>query len=96
MSLIDQIKDRQKMTGKTVREIASVVGMDPANVYRVLRSPKDVRESTLEGLAGALDAKWMLVPKHLLPEVERLISGKAVGLDDSPSSLDMLFGENRG
>ena len=95
MNLIEQINDRRNAIGRSVKELATFVGMKTPNIYRVLSSTKDVRASTLEGLAGALDAKWMLVPKHLIPEVERLISGKAVGLDDSPSSLEMLFGEKK-
>jgi hypothetical protein len=39
-----------------------------------------------------LNTTWVLVPKHLLPEVQRLMSGKTVGPDDTPSTIDQIYG----
>jgi hypothetical protein len=59
----------------------------------MLASGRDMRASTLDALASALDAQWVLVPKHLVPEVERLLSGKGIGPDDAPSSIERLLGD---
>lgn len=94
MSLIQQIKARQQSLGKTTREIAQLVAMAPSNATSALSGKIDVRASTLEGFADALDAKWVLVPRHLLPEVERILSGRSVGPDDVPSAAQRFL--NRG
>ncbi len=93
MNFIKSINERRRVLKKEVKEIAAFIGMKTENVYRILSSGRDMRASTLDGFADALDAKWMLVPKHLIPEVERLISGKAIGPDDVPSSIDLLLGD---
>lgn len=79
---------------KKVPEIAKYVAMAPSNVYRMFASGRDMKASTLEAFAAALDAQWVLVPKHLLPEVERLLSGKSVGPDDVPSSIERMLGDD--
>lgn len=94
MDFIRQINARRKVVKKSVIELSKLVGIESSNLYRILKEPPDVRGSTLEGLASGLDAKWVLVPKHLLPEVERLISGKPIGVDDAPSSIDQLFAKD--
>ncbi|MFZ6644971.1 XRE family transcriptional regulator [Undibacterium sp. TJN25] len=91
MSLIPQIKARQQSLGKTTRDIAKMVAMAPSNATNSLSGKIDVRASTLEAFAGALDAKWVLVPRHLMPEVERLLSGKSIGPDDVPSAAQRFL-----
>ncbi|HTD04519.1 helix-turn-helix domain-containing protein [Undibacterium sp.] len=94
MNLVRQIKSRQQSLGKTTREIAKLVGMAPSNATNSLAGKIDVRASTLEAFADALDAKWVLVPRHLLPEIERILSGKSIGPDDVPSAAQRFL--NRG
>ncbi|MES2071716.1 MAG: XRE family transcriptional regulator [Pseudomonadota bacterium] len=91
MSLIRQLKSRQQSLGKTTRDIAKLVAMAPSNASNSLSGKIDVRASTLEAFADALDAKWMLVPRHLLPEIERLLSGKSIGPDDVPSAAQRFL-----
>jgi transcriptional regulator with XRE-family HTH domain len=95
MSQIDQIQARRRQLGKPVQEIAATIAMAPSNLYRALSSRRDMRASSLNAMAAALDAEWVLVPKHLLPEVERLLAGKQIGPDDVPSSIDRLFGTSQ-
>ena len=92
MNLIEQIKQRRLLLQRSVKDIADVIGMNVANVYRILGSERDIRASTLEAFADALDAKWVLVPRHLMAEVERLQSGKSIGPDEGPSSVELLLG----
>lgn len=64
------------------------------NLYRLLTGKHDTRASTLDALAATLNAEWVLVPKHLLPEVNRLLSGKTLAPDNIPSAMErMLEGE---
>jgi hypothetical protein len=93
MSFVSQLNARRKSLKRKIPEIAEYIAVQPSNLYRMLASGRDMRGSTLDALAAALDAQWMLVPKHLIPEVERLLSGKAIGPDDAPSSVERLLGE---
>jgi hypothetical protein len=93
MSFIHQLNARRKSLKRTIPEIAGYIAMQPSNLYRVFAAERDMRGSTLDALAAALDAQWMLVPKHVVPQVERLLSGKSVGPDDAPSSIERMLGE---
>ncbi len=95
MTLIDQLQARRRLLKKKIPEIAAYVAMDPSNVYRMFASGRDMRASTLEAFAAALDAQWVLVPKHLLPDVERLLSGKSIGPDNVPSSIERMLGDDK-
>lgn len=88
----EQLKDRRMSLGRTIRELQAVTGIAQANLSNILSGKRGVQSLTLEALGDALDAKWVLVPKHLLPEVERLLSGKSIGPDEVPSTVDQLFG----
>ncbi|MET3119834.1 DNA-binding Xre family transcriptional regulator [Undibacterium sp. GrIS 1.8] len=94
MDFIKQVNSQRHRLRKSVVDVSRIIGIEVSNLYRMFKNEPDVRSSTLDDLASALDAKWVLVPKHLLPEVERLISGKPIGVDDAPSSIDRLFGVN--
>jgi hypothetical protein len=95
MGFKSQINARRKLLNRTIPEIAEYVAIQPPNLYRMLASDRDMRGSTLDALAAALDAQWMLIPKHLVPEVERLLSGKTIGPDDVPSSVERLLGDKQ-
>ncbi|WP_245845207.1 helix-turn-helix domain-containing protein [Noviherbaspirillum humi] len=82
------------MLDRNLAEISQLTGMPASHISTILNGRKDAQASTLEALASAMDAKWMLIPRHLLPEVERLLAGKAVGPDDVPSTIDRLFNQD--
>jgi len=80
------------MLGKTLQELASLTAMSVPQVSNVLNGKVDSRLSTCQALADAMDANLVVVPKHLLPEISRLLSGKTIGPDDVPSTVDRLLG----
>jgi transcriptional regulator with XRE-family HTH domain len=86
MDFIEQIRRRQRKLGKTLSEIARIAVIALPNLSTILNGRKDIRSSTLRALADAVNAKWILVPKCLLPEVERLMSGP----EQAPSSIERL------
>jgi len=92
MAIWDQLRTRRAQLGRTLQGLSSLTGMGISHISGVLSGAKDARLSTVETLADAMDAQLVLVPKHLLPEVERLLAGKAVGPDNVPSTVDRLFG----
>lgn len=71
--------------------LATLTGMSVPQVSNVLGGKVDARFGTVEALANAMEASVVVIPKHLLPEVERLLSGKAIGPDDVPSSVDRFL-----
>lgn len=95
MKFFDQLNQRRMQLGRKQHSIAKVTGIAAPHVSTILKGQRDVQASTLDALAAAVDAEWVLVPKHLLAEVERLLSGKAVGPDDVDSTVDQLFGGKR-
>ena len=91
MKVFEQLHQRRGQLGKTLQTISSLVGMSVPQVSNVLSGKVDSRLSTVEALADAMDASLVLIPKHLLPEVARLLSGKSIGPDDVPSTVDRLL-----
>jgi len=96
MNFITQLLARKKGLRKTTQQIADMTGASRPNLSRVLSSDSkaDPRASTLSAVAEALDAKWVLVPRHLMPEVERLLSGKPIGPDDVPTAVERMLGKS--
>ena len=92
MTVFEQLQQRRTQLGKTLQNLASLTAMTVPQVSNVLSGKLDSRLSTCEALADAMDARLVLIPKHLLPEVARLLSGKAIGPDDVPSTVDRLLG----
>lgn len=91
MKIPEQLSARRKQTRRSVDQIHQVTGIATSSISNVLNGKVEARSGTLQALADALDCTWVLVPKHLLPEVERLLSGKTIGPDDAPSTVDQLF-----
>ena len=73
MSLIDQLKARQKLQGLKGIELAKAVGMAASNLSVTLSGRTDVQSSTLEALAEALGASWVLVPRERSVAVEHAL-----------------------
>ncbi|NRR34130.1 helix-turn-helix transcriptional regulator [Oxalobacteraceae bacterium] len=92
MTVFEQLQQRRSQRGKTLQYLASLTGMSVPQVSNVLGGKVDARLGTVEALANAMEASLVLIPKHLLPEVERLLSGKTIGADDVPSTVDRLLG----
>ena len=95
MNFFVQLKNRRIQLRRTVEEIVLFTGIAAPNLSNIFNGKKDVRASTLQAVGDALDAKWILIPQHLLPEVERIISGKPIGPDDVPSTAEQLFPATR-
>ena len=92
MTVFDQLQQRRRQLGRTLQSLASLTAMSVPQVSNVLNGKLDSRLSTCEALADAMDASLVLIPKHLLPELARLLSGKTIGPDDVPSTVDRLLG----
>lgn len=88
----EQLQSRRRQLGKSLVDIGRLTGMSSSHLSNILNGKKDAQSSTLNALADALDAKWILIPRHLLPEIERLLAGKSIGPDSVPSTVDRLFG----
>jgi len=95
MNFFEQLNYRRLELGRKQHSIAEVTGIAPSHVSTILKGQRDVQASTLKAFADALDSEWVLIPKHLRADVERLLSGKPVGPDDVPSTVDQLFGAKR-
>lgn len=91
MTVFEQLQQRRRLLGKTLQSLASLTAMSVPQVSNVLAGKVDSRLGTVEALADAMDASLVLIPKHLLPEVSRLLSGKSIGPDDVPSTVDRLL-----
>jgi transcriptional regulator with XRE-family HTH domain len=91
MSIFEQLQRRRGQLKKTLQSLTRLTAMSVPQVSNALNGKVDSRVSTVEALADALDASLVLIPKHLLPEVLRILSGKTIGSDDIPSTIDRLL-----
>lgn len=91
MNFTEQLSRRRDQLTRTNAALATLTGYAASHLSAIFRGKKDCQGSTLEALADALDAQWVLVPRHLMPEVERLMSGKPIGPDDVPSGLERVL-----
>ena len=89
--IYQQLNHRRKQLGKTLQSLADLTALSVPQVSNVLSGKLDSRLSTFEALANAMDASLVLVPKYLLPEVSRLLSGKSIGPDNVVSTVDRLL-----
>ncbi len=94
MKISELLSARRARSKLTLQQLHDVTGIATSSVSKLLNGKSEAKAGTLEALADALDASWVLVPKHLLPEVQRLLSGKAIGPDEAPSTVDQLFGSS--
>ncbi|WP_206363434.1 helix-turn-helix domain-containing protein [Cupriavidus necator] len=92
MSLVSQCRQLREARGKTLTDIGRVLGMATQNLSAILLGKKDSRASTLEALAAALDAQWVLVPNERIQEVRQVLEGKGSGPDRSArGALDIFL-----
>lgn len=95
MSFIAQVRALRARRALATARLVELLGMARPNLVRVLGGKHDVRASTLEGLAAALDAEWVLVPKEQLEAVQRILTGKDAEPDWAAKSAVDLYLEGR-
>lgn len=95
MSFVEQLKGLMKARRARVTDLAPVLGMARQNLSAALSGRHDVRASTLEGVAAALDSEWVLVPREHLLAVQQILAGKGSGPDQSAKSAAELFMEGQ-
>ncbi|WP_423198651.1 MULTISPECIES: helix-turn-helix domain-containing protein [unclassified Cupriavidus] len=94
-SFLAQLRGLRDRRAISLTTLAQLVGMAPPNLSTALSGRTDVRASTLDALASALDAEWVLVPRNQVPAVRRLLEGKESGPDrEAPTSVDLLLGSD--
>lgn len=95
MALTTQLKSLLQRRKLRVNDLARLLGLAPSNLSATLNGTSDTRSSTLEAVAAALDAEWVLVPREHLPEVRQLVAGKGVGPDtNAPTATDLFLSQN--
>jgi transcriptional regulator with XRE-family HTH domain len=95
MSFIAELKALIARRGATLTALAPLVGMARPNLTAALSGRHDPRASTLDAIAFALDAQWVLVPRERLEAVERALEGKDAGPDRDAKSAADLFMESQ-
>ena len=94
MSFTAQLRALIGRRGVTVTALAPRVGMARTNLTAALSGRHDTRASTLEAVAFALDAQWVLVPREQLANVQRVLEGKGLGPDREAKTAAELFMES--
>ena len=95
MNFVDQLRTRRVALGKSPKDISREIAVQLPNLYRLLTGKHDMKGSTLDALAASLNAEWVLIPKHLLPEVYRLLSGKTLAPDNVPSAMERMLEDDK-
>lgn len=89
-----QLRSLRKVRELSLADIGRTIGMASSNLSVALSGRQDVRASTLDAIASALDAEWVLVPREHLADVRQTLAGKAAGPDRAaPTSVDLLLGD---
>ncbi len=93
-SVYDHLRALRDHRGFSLADVGRLIGMAPSNLSAALSGRQDVRASTLNAIAAALDAEWVLVPKEQLEDVRQVLAGKSSGPDRAaPTSVDLLLGD---
>lgn len=93
-SVYEHLRQLRERRALSLAAIGKLIGMAPSNLSAALSGKQDVRVSTLNSIAAALDAEWVLVPREQLDAVRQVLSGKAAGPDRAaPTSIDLLLGD---
>ncbi|MFL9927253.1 helix-turn-helix transcriptional regulator [Herbaspirillum lusitanum] len=91
MNIIDQLKKRRENQGKTLDDLSQLTDLASTTISQILSGKRNSRIGTCELLAAAMDAQLVLIPNHLMPEVNRLLSGKTIGPDDVPTAAELIL-----
>ena len=94
MSFVTQIKALIQRRQATLSALAPRVGMARPNLTAALSGRHDTRASTLDAVAFALDATWMLIPNEQAENVRRVLEGKGLGPDRDAKTAAELFMES--
>jgi transcriptional regulator with XRE-family HTH domain len=94
-TVAEQLKKRRLEMNIVLEDLANATLIAPGAISQILNGKRDARLSSCESLAAAMNANLMVIPYHLMPEVNRLLSGQAIGPDDVPTAAEMILrGEN--
>jgi predicted transcriptional regulator len=87
-TIAEQLRARREALGLSQRAVATLTGLQQAQLSKIERGTIDPRLSTMTEIARALDLEPVLVPRQTLAAVELVLgiqpnsSGPAYGLDD--------------
>ena len=95
MSFLSQLKQLVAQRGTPTARLAELVGIARPNLVTTLSGKHDTRGSTLEAIAGALDAQWVLVPNEHLAAVRQVLDGRDTGPDRDAKGAIELFLEKK-
>ncbi|MDR7927190.1 helix-turn-helix transcriptional regulator [Acidithiobacillus thiooxidans] len=96
MEMGKTIRRARRAMGWTQRELARRAGMGQSHVLRVEQG-SDVRLSTLQRLAEALGAEWVMLPRQISNMAQHMgdLAWQRMGrpnmTDEEGSTEDMLF-----
>lgn len=94
MSFTSQLRALLSRRDVTLTALAPRIGMARSNLTAALSGRYDTRASTLEAVAFALDAQWILVPREHVENVQRVLEGKSLGPDRDAKTAAELFMES--
>jgi DNA-binding Xre family transcriptional regulator len=95
MSFLIQLKQLVARRGTTPARLAAMVGIARPNLVTTLSGKHDTRGSTLEAIASALDAEWVLVPKEQRAAVQQVLEGRDAGPDrEAKGAVDLFLARN--
>lgn len=102
MRFTDQLAALRARRRMSLAAVGQRVGMAVPNLSAVLRGRGDTKTSTLESIATALDATWLLVPNERLEAVQREIDASEAGatahnnaVSDAPRSRTIEISSSR-
>jgi len=74
--IIEQLKIARQEKKLRQFELGSKLGLPQSHISKIEHGATDPRLSTISDMARVLELELVLVPRHMLPAVRSLISGK--------------------
>lgn len=89
MNVLAYLDERRKQLNRTLDFLREKTGLGKSHLSRVLGEKLDVRLSTVDALATALDAELIVVPKEIAGEVRQFIEARGqITRPDSKSASE--------
>jgi transcriptional regulator with XRE-family HTH domain len=73
LPFLQSIRDLRVAAGMSQRELGHLAGIDQSLVSKIEGGGKNAEAATLQSIAAALDAEFVLVPRRVLAHVRQLI-----------------------
>ena len=75
-TIIEQLKVARKAKNLKQSELGKKLGLPQSHISKIEKGATDPRLSTIMDMGRLMDQELMLIPRHLVPHITSLVTGK--------------------